>query len=1672
MNDLEKKILDILRDSVNGLKGREIAVKVGVEKKKVNALLYSSKSLNNMCYRDEAYVWHIKEKQEGIKPVAKDLESSEHHEKTIIIASRDHTRTMELFTEKAKPANHKNFERQGINQMEREKLAVTGAENLVERKQCVLPSDMRGFKDSELEKESSNRRQKKLTNQDKVVALFTYIEKLYASLYTKDKNLSSHINQLEWKIILKDIPDSEYVILVGKGESKFDDRGNKVFLSVEKPSSVLPPQLPRGLEKWVASSWNKFDRPISYMEKIDEENFTDNINRVELYNIWKVERDAWAVLERKNYSVRGLFNELYQYYNIFNRDPETYELIGSNGMLVTVNSSQIKAPVLLKRMDLRFDADNNVMMIVDTEAQVTLNDEVIRELNQTNLETLKTIGAELEQEDYQPFDDERVESFIKRAVHQISQDISYVLSEDEVHQVSEPYAVYLEPILFIRRRSTGVARVIAEIIDDVQENGIEYGPLVEMVNPSTKNTLASSDEGQNSNVSFTEINGQDRNIFLSKASNKEQLEIARRIETAKAVLVQGPPGTGKTHTIANLIGHFLSQGKTVLVTSQTSKALSVLKEKLPESIQNMCVAVLNENNKDFEQAIGMITTGLSTYDEKHWKCISEQYLSIHKKLYEDVESVRKSIFTIRNKEFTPIVIAGEGHSPIDIAKFIYANKDLLDGIPGKVDINSPLPVSCDDIRFLYSSNKDVCSEEEVELGQVKLNPSDLMVPTDFEKWVLHRNQYEEQCQRLCAAIAELQMETINVDLEKLTIYLGKRSIEPISPVHINTFSNQLEDGIIVIEEWQHKAILDGKRGDSYAEIWHSLIFKIQDTYEYCNKIMSDIFGKNIKSDISLTDGTLQEQLAKLASYFDKPGLIRTMSGMFNSSHQKLAVQITINGQPLKERADCEIVQKYAKCLQKREQLGVMWNQLIGDSSPCLQFEKLGSTPERNCYNFVLQIEKHLSWYHTVCADIKKNFETMGIIISLKDCSTFISEEDEIKHSIKIIQEIMPLYCQLFRLLYIEYGEFLKQYDQALILLKNAAENGGKSANALYHEFKILSVDGYTKAYNEFVAMYNKNSIITRRKEILAKLHKYAPEWANAIVVRAGLPDEQYMLDHLPELWKWNQYKQLLDKYLETSLDELLIKDKECSKRLLQVTEKIVEALSWYHLIKRIGGNTQIQQSLSAWRIVNKKYGKGTGKNAHIYKREARMLMEKCQVAVPAWIMPINRALDSMSPSKTRFDIVIVDEASQSDISSLPILYLGKKIIVVGDDNQVSPSAINAIRSEDMQALMKTYLYGVIEHPTVYDMKTSLYDIVGMTFPSLMLIEHFRCVPEIIAYSNKLSYRNKIKPLRDASNVVIKPSTMVYRVDGKQNGKTNAVEAECIAALMIACMEQPEYKEQTFGAITLLGAEQSDVIMMYLQKHMSLKEISERKILCGNPAQFQGDERDIIFLSMVYSNSTDGPLTKVSFDEGGLANKQRYNVATSRARNQLWLVHSLDIERDLKANDIRKDLLAYMTNPGLLENQKKTIEELSQSPFEVEVATALITQGYNIVQQWKVGAYSIDMVACYKDKKIAIECDGEKYHSGQEALLADMERQIILERLGWTFIRLRGGEYYSAPDKAINRVVSDLNNLGVYPESNVGKDISENDSVSDRDNDLTCRVKTRVSELLKEWDGEK
>lgn len=404
--------------------------------------------------------------------------------------------------------------------------------------------------------------------------------------------------------------------------------------------------------------------------------------------------------------------------------------------------------------------------------------------------------------------------------------------------------------------------------------------------------------------------------------------------------------------------------------------------------------------------------------------------------------------------------------------------------------------------------------------------------------------------------------------------------------------------------------------------------------------------------------------------------------------------------------------------------------------------------------------------------------------------------------------------------------------------------------------------------------------------------------------------------------------------------------------------------------------------------------------------------------------------------------------------------MGKKVIIVGDDKQVSPAAVG-FQVEEIARLRSAYIDGKIPNSHLYDAKASIYDIAATTFRPLMLREHFRCVPEIISFSNYFIYDNKIKPLRDEHGCALLPAVVNYRVeDGKrENNKTNPNEARTIVALLKACIEQPEYEGKTFGIISMLGDNQVRKLQEEVDKYLDIGICQARRILCGNASNFQGDERDVIFLSMVDSPKGNGPLPRWDTPEF----HKRYNVATSRAKDQLWVVDSLDPATDLQPNDIRKKLITFSLDPEGVAGTYREIERKSESPFETAVATYLVSKGYHIVQQWAVGAYRLDMVVIYENRGIAIECDGDRYHSGEEKTRKDMERQTLLERIGWRFIRIRGSEYYNNPEATMERVVEMLAKEKILPEEGA----CTVEEAKPRETELLRRVKLRAHEILKE-----
>jgi very-short-patch-repair endonuclease len=195
--------------------------------------------------------------------------------------------------------------------------------------------------------------------------------------------------------------------------------------------------------------------------------------------------------------------------------------------------------------------------------------------------------------------------------------------------------------------------------------------------------------------------------------------------------------------------------------------------------------------------------------------------------------------------------------------------------------------------------------------------------------------------------------------------------------------------------------------------------------------------------------------------------------------------------------------------------------------------------------------------------------------------------------------------------------------------------------------------------------------------------------------------------------------------------------------------------------------------------------------------------------------------------------------------------------------------------------------------------------------------------------------------------------------------------------------------------------------------------------------------------MVADANTGTILTKAS-------DGRRINVASSRAREQIWVFHSFQ-PKDMSESSYLQKLLTYYLQP------KRTIDEadfeaaqnLFESKFEEDVFNILTDKGYNVQPQFKCAGFRIDLVVSGMKGRIAIECDGDLWH-GPERLEQDMARQRLLERCGWTFWRIRGGDFYLDSDQSLQPLWRLLDDYDIHPCLNEADSLGQNDESPEPD----------------------
>jgi very-short-patch-repair endonuclease len=393
-----------------------------------------------------------------------------------------------------------------------------------------------------------------------------------------------------------------------------------------------------------------------------------------------------------------------------------------------------------------------------------------------------------------------------------------------------------------------------------------------------------------------------------------------------------------------------------------------------------------------------------------------------------------------------------------------------------------------------------------------------------------------------------------------------------------------------------------------------------------------------------------------------------------------------------------------------------------------------------------------------------------------------------------------------------------------------------------------------------------------------------------------------------------------------------------------------------------------------------------------------------------------------------FDYVIFDEASQVLAEdAVPAILRGRHVIVAGDNKQLPPTTFFASAEEDDEEN---------DEATAYE---SLLDMMIPFVKGFYLNWHYRSRDEaLISFSNHHIYDDRLVTFPGpGGGKAISHVFVDYIPSGDGQEESSGGEVKKVVELVLSHARSAP--NRTLGVITM-GIKHANRIQGVLDTEMArYPELAEffdtgrsERFFVKNLERVQGDERDVIILSVGYGKDRAGNLPLRFGPILSAGGRRRLNVAVTRARERMIVVSSF-LHSDINSTQVRpgtgleflKNYIEYASSGGTyLFHGELTNEPMND--FEAEVYDTLTSQGVGLVPQLGSSKFRIDLAACHPRKPgkfvLAIECDGATYHSSYTARDRDRLRQQQLENLGWRFHRIWSTDWFMRKDEEIKRAV--------------------------------------------------
>lgn len=1349
----------------------------------------------------------------------------------------------------------------------------------------------------------------------------------------------------------------------------------------------------------------------------------------------------WADKERPRRKIAELYRQLFNFQQKLEQE-SNQELIWGVGMLHwRYERREISIPLLEKSMELDINESTGEILLRPTLQPVRLIQGPFVALELKGITQLdnyaKPLMAELAAE-FVPMDVAGYADILRQAATFLDSEGRYWPEEKADMQdaswpeLSNLLTVTDNWVLYTReRKSLSEQQDIQKFKALIgQDDTPALSPLLQQfISPPSDTTAAETAAytGSDAGVTGDRASSGIEDLYFPKPYNKAQESIVQRLEQQDAVVVQGPPGTGKTHTIANIICHYLAEGRRVLVTSQKESALAVLREQIPDDLRPLAVSLLTNERagqKQLEQTVHHIDTVISKAERSE---LEQQIATLSQRVEQIKHSMRgieKEMGQLAKQQLQPIPetlrkpelralepaklnTQADKLTATTLAQEVKAKESAYAWLPDALDFSTEYEAqfSSEDIQLLRKL-RQALGNYLPHMAQAVPDLSTL--PTVKRVQQLHRALLRRDT--LASTIKAKEMVLLEAEaLANFTVEDAKKLVQDMQHCQQMVAAEPALEAL-------YRDILAGTLAKEVKECLAGLGKMVEKRQKYAKAI--DVQDPQDNRD------KIKEALDKLCEGKSPFARFRLGANPVKNYIESITLQgrAPTSPQQWREVRDFIGFQEQARSLYQR------WDFVARESAlPPLRFD-YGATHKnyQATYEQIQKLRRVAQRWQAISPLAQRVFG------------------QHYQHTLPLDNAAMAYFLETLDLNQ-KYAQ-TDVFQQEIVEQQNYLANiDAKIARALHNVLRHVGQPKITeetlrkewqKRLRSLQMLHKGQRHWQRLKAITAKISASgAPKWAHQLETHVYQDKERLLPEDSLELWRLLRARSYLEHISAESLKQLnadyLQADKDLKKTFIELIQHKA------HLGLKNNLSPKVSSALKRVVQALNKVGKGTGKGAARHKRAAQQAMEACVEGVPCWIMPVARISENLPSQLASFDLVIIDEASQSDIKALSAILRAKKLLIVGDDKQVSPTFI--VSEENVEQVKHNFLQ---KHPFAEQLLPpySIYDLAKVVFPqhNIVLTEHFRCVEPIIRFSMNNFYESQgLQPLRlpKASERLDPPLIDVYvplGARGERGNKKaiNQEEVEGIVTEIKTITAEPTYQGRSIGVISLIGDKQAKAIQDKLLTELGEETFRKFNIACGDAATFQGRERDIIFLSLVASPNNGIAMTKQEY-------QQRFNVAFSRARDRMYLYRSITMEHLSRPDDMRLKALQHFDHPMPDREEVENLLELCDSGFERDVFQRLVDKGYKVIPQVKVGKYSIDLVVEDGDARLAIELDGEKYHP-PEQWHADWQRQRDMERVGWDFWRCWGSDYYHDPEGCIADLVSELAKKGIEPVHEEGK----------------------------------